>query len=157
MPDPINPNETDRVRRYTPEQILRQIDEQIEHNVAYYGVQSDAVIERRIEELKREWSINRYLQANVAALGFMGAAMGLTVSKKWILLTVGAFGFFLGQSLTGWDPMVMPLRRIGLRTRSEIDREIFALKIARGDFKNSAERGQTKSIPIKDIVHAING
>src|SRR3954447_20786320 len=90
--------EADRVRRFTEPEILRKIDEQIEHNVAYYVSQPDEVIEERIQELKQEWSINRYLQANVAAVGLFGAVMGL-VSKKWALLTLGAFSFFLFHGL----------------------------------------------------------
>jgi hypothetical protein len=157
MPAALNPNESDRVRRYTPEEILRQIDEQIERNVAYYAAQSDEVIDRRIDELKQEWSIDRYLQANVAACGFVGSALGLITGKKWILLTLAAFGFFLNHNLTGSDALALRLRRFGLRTRSEIDREIFALKVARGDFKHSAEREQRKPIPVKEILQAVTG
>jgi len=151
--------EADRVRRFTPPEILRKIDEQIEHNVAYYASQPDEVIEERIQELKEEWSINRYLQANVAAVGLFGAVMGLVVSKKWALLTIGAFSFFLFHGLRGWDPRIRALRRLGARTRTEIDRELYALKAARGDFKNitlPTEESAQAPVPVREIMQAVN-
>jgi len=150
--------EADRVRRFTPPEMLRKIDEQIEHNVAFYASQPDKVIEERIQELKDEWSINRYLQANVAAVGLFGAVMGL-VSKKWALLTIGAFSFFLFHGLRGWDPRIRALRCLGARTRSEIDRELYALKAARGDFKDitlPAEESAQAPVPVREIIQAVN-
>jgi hypothetical protein len=137
--------------------MLQKIDEQIERNVAFYASQPDEVIAERIRELQREWSINRFLQAKVAAMGLLGGILGFAVSKKWALLTIGGFGFLLFHGLRGYDPRIAPLRRLGLRTRSEIDRELYALKTARGDFKNlSAERAAQASVPVHEILQAVN-
>ncbi len=158
MPRTSNPViEADRVRRYTSPEMLRKIDEQIENNVAYYASQPDEVIEDRIRELQEEWSINRYLQANVAGIGLLGAVLGFAVSKKWAVLTIGAFGFFLFHGLRGWDPRIRALRCMGARTRSEIDRELYALKAARGDFKSvPAEKPEQTPLPIRKIMQAVN-
>jgi hypothetical protein len=43
--------------------------------------------------------------------------------------------FLLLHSIQGWCPPVPVLRRLGVRTRREIDRELFALKVLRGDFQ----------------------
>jgi hypothetical protein len=85
--------------------------------------------------------------------------MGLVVSKKWAVLTIGGFGFFLFHGLHGWDPRIRPLRRLGARTRSEIDRELYALKTARGDFKNvtlPTEESVPAPIPLREIMQAVN-
>jgi hypothetical protein len=151
--------EADRVRRFTAPEILQKIEEQIEHNVAYYASQPDEVIEERIQELKEEWSINRYLQAGTAAGGLLGATLGLAFGKKWAVLTIGAFGVFLFHGLRGADPRIRVLRRLGARTRSEIDREIYALKAARGDFKNLAlptQESAQNPIPVRQIMQAVN-
>ena len=149
--------ETDRVRRYTSPQMLLQIEEEIERNVAVYAGQPDEVISQRIEELKQEWSINRYLQANVAAVGLLGALLGLTVNRKFGVLTALAFGTFLLHGVRGWDPRIHTLRKMGIRTRSEIDREIYALKILRGDFKDlTADQGSRNLLPIREIMRAVN-
>jgi hypothetical protein len=149
--------ETDRVRRYTTPETLQKIDEQIERNVAFYATQPDEVIAERVRELQQEWSINRYLQAKVAAMGLLGGLLGFALSKKWALLTIGGFGFLLFHGLRGWDPRIPALRRLGLRTRSEIDRELYALKVARGDFKNlPGERPTLAPIPVHEILQAVN-
>jgi hypothetical protein len=158
MPTTFDPaNEVDRVRRYTSPEMLQKIDEQIEHNVAFYASQPDEVIAERIRELQQEWSINRFLQAKVAAMGLLGGLLGFSVSKKWALLTIGGFGLLLFHGLRGWDPRITPLRRFGLRTRSEIDRELYALKAARGDFKKfPADRPAQAPIPVHEILQAVN-
>lgn len=146
----------DRVRRYTRPEILENIEEQIERNVAYYASQSEEVIEQRIEELKREWTIERWLQANAATIGLLGGVLGLAGKRKWALLSAAAFGFLLHHGLQGGSPPIPLLRRLGFRTRSEIDREICALRVARGDFKNvTADRGELKPVPAKEILQAV--
>ena len=158
MPTTFDPaTEADRVRRYTSPEILQKIDEQIERNVSFYATQPDEVIAERIRELQQEWSINRCLQAKVAVMGVLGGLLGFALSKKWALLTIGGFGFLLFHGLRGWDPRIAPLRRLGLRTRSEIDRELYALKAARGDFKNlPAERPAQAPVPVHEILQAVN-
>src|SRR5205823_5009790 len=126
-------------------------------NIAYYSSQPDRVIEQRIEELKHEWTVTRCLQANAAGFGILGAVLGLIGKRKWAALTACSFGCLLSHGLRGWDPMIPGLRRIGIRTRSEIDREIYALKAARGDFKNvSSEQRQKTAFPTGDVLRAVN-
>ena len=126
--------EPDRVRRYTSSQQLRKIDSTMERRVRLYADRSPEEIAARIAELRREWSIERYLQINVAAVGLGTTALALTHNRKWGLATCAALGFFLCHSIEGFDPMLPILRRYGVRSRAEIDREIYALKVLRGDF-----------------------
>jgi hypothetical protein len=155
MPTTFEPaNEVDRVRRYTSPKMLQKIDEQIERKVAYYASQPDEVIAEHIRELEQEWSINCLLQANTAGMGLLGAVLGLFVSRKWAVLTIAGFGFL---ACSGADPRIALLRRLGLRTRSEIDRELYALKAARGDFKSvPADRPTQAPIPVHEILRAVN-
>lgn len=137
MPTTLNPaTQTDPVRRYTSPAVLQRIEDQIAHNIRFYASQPAHVIARRLEDLKREWSIERYLQANAAAVAFSTALLALLKNRKWALLTCGALGFFLYHGLKGFDPPIPLLRRAGIRTRSEIDRELYALKAVRGDFQD---------------------
>ena len=149
--------ETDRVRRYTSPERLRQIEETIEQNIKFYAAQPDHVIVQRIEELQREWSMERFLQANVAAAGFLTAFLALASSRKWGLLTGVALGFFLYHSLRGYDPRIPVLRRMGVRTRSEIDREKYALKAWLGEYRNiKPEEVRSEGIPARQILDAVN-
>ena len=45
--------------------------------------------------------------------------------------------FLFQHAVQGWCPPVPVLRRLGVRTREEIDREKYALKVLRGDFEKS--------------------
>jgi hypothetical protein len=128
-------SESDRVRRSTDPEILNRIDQKIEQNIRFYATQPPEVITRRIAELEHERDMERWLELNAAGLGLTGAFLGITSSRKWLLLTCGVMGFFLQHATTGWCPPVPAFRRLGVRTRGEIDREKFALKTLRGDFK----------------------
>jgi len=149
--------ETDRMRRQTSPDQLRKIEERIERNLRLYAGQPDDMIAHRIEELQSEWSMERRLETNASILMLTGALLGLAGNRKWLLLSGTAAGFLLQFAITGWCPPVIMLRKLGFRTRSEIEREIYALKAARGDFKDvPAEPLKPKSAPVKQILQAVN-
>ena len=129
-----DPFETERVRRNTAPEINRRIDERIDRNIRLYASQPKEVITARIEELEREWDIERVLESNASTRALTGVVLGLTSSRKWLMLSGTVLGFLLLHGIQGWCPPVPALRRAGIRTRSEIDREKFALKHLRGDF-----------------------
>ena len=134
-----NPNqEIDRVRRNTSAETLEEIDRCLEERIRFYSTQPKEAIAQHIDELEREWDIERLLETNASALALTGAILGLTVNKKWLLLTCGVTGFLLQHAIQGWCPPIPFFRKLGVRTRGEIDQEKFALKALRGDFKNIA-------------------
>ena len=135
MNEQQNP-EADRVRRHTSPEVLSEIEENIQRSIRFYATQSPEVITRRIEELDHEWDMERTLETNAATLALSGALLGTVVRRRWYLLTFGVLGFLLQHATTGWCPPVPVFRRLGVRTRSEIDREKFALKALRGDFRD---------------------
>ena len=133
----------DRVREYTPPRLQRRIDERIERNIRRYAYQSREYLDYRIHQLEREWDIERILQTNAAALALSGLVLGAAVNRKWFALTAGVLGFLLTHGVRGWCPPVPLLRRFGLRTQQEIDRERFALKFLRGDFDHISRHVST--------------
>lgn len=141
------PNEPDRVRRYSTDAQLRRIDDRIARNVRLYSNQPRDVVDDRIEELRNEWSIERILQLNAAAIGLSSILLAITHSRKWGLLTCGALGFFLLHATDGFDPPLPLLRQLGVRSRAEIDRELYALKLLRGDFDNVAPVEEAPDLP----------
>jgi len=126
--------ETERVRRNTVESVNHRIDEKIAARIRRYAKASPEELTARIEELESEWDIERVLETQGAAVALGGLALGLTVNRRWLLLTAGVMGFLLLHGTQGWCPPLPLLRRAGVRTRSEIDREKYALKFLRGDF-----------------------
>jgi hypothetical protein len=152
----LNLQETDRVRAATDAEVLRQIDEKIDCQIRYYATQPKEVISRRITELEQEWDIERWLEMNASALAFTGVVLGFLSSKKWLLLSGLVTGFLFQHATQGWCPPVPVLRRLGVRTRSEIDREKYALKMLRGDFRGFAPEAM-KPLPnqVNDLVNAV--
>jgi hypothetical protein len=118
----------DPVRRSTAPDVNREIDHQTTHNIRRYANSSPEVIQRRIEELDKEWDIERTLEAKASTLALTGLLLGVTVNRKWLLLPTVVLSFLLQHSIQGWCPPLPLLRRLGVRTRSEIDREKYELR-----------------------------
>ena len=124
----------DRVRANTSRRINRRIDLDMEERVWQYAQASREVIARRIDELDREWDIDRIIQTNAAVVSLTGLTLGIAHDKRWLAIPGIVLPFLLLHALQGWAPLVPILRRMGVRTRQEIDREKYALKVLRGDF-----------------------
>jgi hypothetical protein len=60
----------------------------------------------------------------------------------------------LQHALTGWCPPVPLFRRLGARTRQEIDRELYALKVVRGDFAPLLRHAQANAAVAPVAVQA---
>lgn len=126
--------EPDRVRRHTRPEMLRKVDAKIRDRILFYSTQSEEEISRRIEQLEREWDMERCLETNASAFALSGVILGFTVNKKWLLLSAGVLAFLMQHAVQGWCPPIGLFRRLGCRTQNEIDQEKFALKYLRGDF-----------------------
>ena len=118
----------DRVRRSTDTKVNNRIDRQTDANIARFsGLGRDAVL-LRIAALDHEWDVERVLEVNASTLALSGLALGVTVNKKWLVVPGVVLSFLLQHGLQGWCPPLPILRRLGVRTRGEIDREKYALK-----------------------------
>src|SRR5687768_6701982 len=118
----------DRVRRSTASHINREIDRQTNSNIHRYANSKPDVIHRRIKELDQEWDIERVLEVNASTLALTGLLLGVTVNRKWLMLPGAVLAFLLQHGLQGWCPPLPILRRLGVRTLGEIDREKYELK-----------------------------
>jgi len=126
--------EIDRVRIHTAPEVLQEIDAAIEETILLYSTKPERDMSARIEFLEHEWDIERYLETNASTLALTGVVLGVAVNKKWLWLSGGVLAFLFQHSVQGWCPPVSVLRRMGIRTKGEIDREKYALKALRGDF-----------------------
>jgi hypothetical protein len=129
------PSTPNRVREHTPHYINERIERLIEQNIAYYAAHPGQ-IDQRLAELDQEWDIDRALETHAASVALGGLVLGSRFGRKWFLLPGLVAGFLLQYTLQGWSPPMTILRRLGLRTRSEIEQERYALKSLRGDFSN---------------------
>jgi hypothetical protein len=129
--------ETDRVRASTADAVNEEIDRSTRSAVRVYAGRGSQAISRRIGDLEREWDIERTLELNASSIALTGLALGMTVSKKWLIVPGIVLPFLLQHAIQGWCPPLPILRRLGIRTREEIDREKYALKLLRGDFRDA--------------------
>lgn len=127
------PGTSERVPSMTEQELNDRIRFEAEARVAWCASRPER-IDRRLEELEREWDIERVLEVNGSVLALTGLALGATTSRKWFLLPAAVVGFCLQHALRGWCPPLPLFRRMGVRTQREIDEERYALKALRGDF-----------------------
>jgi hypothetical protein len=92
-------------------------------------------IDLRLVELNEEIDLETYMQAEGTSLTIAGIILALTVNKKWLVLPLATSILSLANIARGRNNPLTVFRRLGLRTRAEIEKERYALKAIRGDFK----------------------
>ena len=151
------PATTTRVRDNTDKAINQRIHQQIERNILYFGGKGFREIDRRLEELDREWDVERLLETNASSLALLGLGLGAFVDRRFFMLPAIVTGFLLQHAVQGWCPPIPVFRRMGIRTAGEIDAERYALKVIRGDFV--AVPGKSDELnhgDISRILEAVN-
>jgi hypothetical protein len=150
----------DRVRQNTNDNINAKIERQIEANIRFYSTQPHEVLNQRIKELDQEWDIERFIITQASSLALTGLTLGLLRSRKWFALTGLVLPFLLMHGVQGWCPPVPVLRRLGFRTRGEIDCEKFAIKALRGDFESISPPGAEEADKMpraEEVLEAVSG
>lgn len=123
------------VRKATSDKRNEEIDALILENIRSYAGKSPEEISARIKKLDKEWDIERVLDLNMSAFALCGICLSLLFNKYSIILPILLLLFFIWHAFQGWCPPIPVLRYFKVRTRPEIDREKYALKALRGDFK----------------------
>jgi hypothetical protein len=129
----------DRVRAHSTESSKKDVDKTIEDNIKYYASKSKEEISARIEELDKEWDIERILESNASALALTGLLLGANRNRGWYILSGIVVAFLFQHAVQGWCPPLPLFRKLNFRTRKEIDKEKYALKVLRGDFDKIAD------------------
>ncbi|HEX8751092.1 MAG TPA: hypothetical protein VF732_08255 [Nitrospira sp.] len=150
---PFIASATDRLTRQTDEDITEHISRQIESNVIFYASQDRRALDRRLQELDREWDIERVLEVNAAAVLLLGLALGHFHRRRWYLLPTAVAAFLFQHARQGWCPPMSLVRRLGVRTAQEIACERHALKALRGDFSLARHEDNTSIIePLQAVA-----
>jgi hypothetical protein len=125
---------TDRVRSRTADRIRARLDERMLARLRRETAADPRRLTRRMLELDRQWDVERALEGTAAILGLAGLGLGLAVDRRFLVVPAVVLAVFLEHVAQGWCPPAAMFRRLGLRTRQEIDAEKYALKALRGDF-----------------------
>ncbi len=142
----------DLVRARSGQAQNQRIDAQTRHDLERHAAQGPNAISRRLATLDREWDIERYLQMNAGLVSLSGVLLGAFVNRRFLVLPAVVFGFFLQHAVQGWCPPLLVWRRVGVRTRREINRETYALKALRGDFDHAPSVPFEPSVPSEPWV-----
>ncbi|MCF8012352.1 MAG: DUF2892 domain-containing protein [Clostridiales bacterium] len=118
-----------RVRINTKEALNESIDEETRNRIKHFTNLSETEINKRIDELNKEWDTERTLEANFAGVVLLSSILGFTVNKKWFAAGSIASIFMLQHALQGWCPPLPIIRHIGIRTANEINEEKNILKL----------------------------
>jgi hypothetical protein len=130
-------SQPDRVRAHSSPPINRRIDVEVQQCLEHLADADRDDIARHLDTLNREWDVERYLQMNASLLSLTGVVLGAAVDRRFLVLPAVVFSFFFQHAVQGWCPPLPIFRRIGVRTRREINREKYALKALRGDFQDA--------------------
>lgn len=139
-------NVSDRVRENTSDQRNEKFNKLVFNRINEYKDLSRNDISNRLDELRREWDIERALEVNAASFALAGIFLGTYFNRKWLILPALVTGFLLQHGTQGWCPPLPVLRALGFRTRQEIDEEIYAMKVLRGDFDNITSASSASKI-----------
>ncbi len=136
----------DRVREQSAAADNKTIDREAEGRVQRFAGKSKEEITEQIDRLEREWDMERLLETNASILSLVGmSAYAGSRNKKWLFLPGVVMSFLVQHSIQGWCPPMPVFRKLGVRTRQEIEREKYALKALRGDFDGIAGEDFTGS------------
>jgi hypothetical protein len=141
--------EASRVRRNIPV-VNEHIDPATVQRLRQLAAGEEHDIEERLKDLQREWDAERMLALNAAVFGLAGVVLGATRDRRWLALPAIVLAFVAQHATQGWCPPVSALRRLGVRTRREIERERYALKAIRGDFEGARGRTQAAWRAVRD-------
>jgi hypothetical protein len=131
----------DRVRAHSNRLQNERIDAQTQQCLEHYASRDREAIGRHIDDLDREWDVERYLQMNAGLVSLSGVVLGALVSRRFLVLPAAVFGFFFQHATQGWCPPLPVFRKMHVRTRREINKEKYALKALRGDFDHVSAEG----------------
>lgn len=123
----------DRVRDHTATAVTRRIDALTQARIHETVARGRDAIVQRITQLDEEWDVDRALMVNFAIAGAITSSVGATryvnspafgPRRKGFLYFFGAqLAFLLLHGTAGWCPPLVVFRRLGFRTRIEIESE----------------------------------
>ena len=124
----------DRIRQNTDPEVNADIDRETTDMIRLYSRADKELISSRLDKLDREWDLDRRLETIASIVVMLGLLLGAIASRWWLLVPLVPATFLLLRVTLGWFPPLPVVRSFGVRTRKEIERERYALKLVRGDF-----------------------
>jgi len=119
-----------RVNEHTSARSQAAIDGVLEASLLHHARHPEA-IDQRLEGLRQEWDIERTLECNAATISFLSILHSALTGRKTYLLAGVVTGFLFQHAVQGWCPPLPIFRRLGIRTKDEINQEYICLQLLR--------------------------
>lgn len=116
-----------RVSEHTAPEVNARIENRARRRIARYAAAAPEELSGRLDELDREWDVERALETQASVMMLTGLALAAVKDRRWLALPAVVAAFLLQHAVQGWCPPVPVLRRLGLRTAREIEDERKAL------------------------------
>jgi hypothetical protein len=129
-----NLTDTNTLRANTALAVNQKLEQALRERIMSYANKTPEELTKRIRELEQEWDVDRALEVGAAGAAVAGFLFSKILGKKWLLLPALALPALFAHAYQGWSTPALTLRRYGIRTRRELDAEIYALRLLRGDF-----------------------
>lgn len=129
-----------RVTSNTRQELNEKIWAEMEQRIIFYA-QHTELIQQRLQELDREWDVERLIETEGPSMTLMGILLSITGGRKWLLLPLFAQSMMLTHAIQGFYPLLPLFRAMGFRTQGEISHERYALRVLRGDFESTTDTG----------------
>src|SRR5689334_10836056 len=110
----------DRVRAHASKKANAHLDRKTEANLQRASKEPEFAA-RRMAELEREWDLDRAICLAFAGMRAAALVLGLRRDRRWRYPLAAQVGSLILYASLGWSPQAFVLRRIGFRTKQEID------------------------------------
>lgn len=120
--DVINHETFDKVRQMTPRSVNEKIDRQMLQRVEEISAQGPEAIKGRLQELEKEWDLDKVLMLNFSVLIF-AQLLAARKDKRWLWGPIIQTPFMAMHAVLGWCPPSLWFRPMGFRTDKEIQSE----------------------------------
>lgn len=120
--DVINHETFDKVRQMTPRSVNEKIDRQMLQRVEEISAQGPEAIKDRLQELEKEWDLDKVLMLNFSVLVF-AQLLAARKDKRWLWGPIIQTPFMAMHAILGWCPPSLWFRPMGFRTDKEIQSE----------------------------------
>ena len=124
----IIPPSTSKVKLHTKREINEKIEQKTQQNIKEYQGASKELLNKRLQQLDREWDTERVLETKATSLILIFTILGFAKRKCWFFLSgIVSFSLLL-HAILGWCPSLPIIRCLGIRTPEEIQDEKTAIK-----------------------------
>lgn len=124
----IIPPSTSKVKLHTKPESNQKIEQKTQQNIKDYQGASKELLNKRLQQLDREWDIERVVESKAAVMILISTILGFTRRKCWFFISLISSFFLLLHAIVGWCPSLPIVRCLGIRTPEEIQEEKTAIK-----------------------------